>query len=212
MTKKRGLPPNSSRVPYPAYTPGQHLQQNEVPAQEGTFYQQSEQPATGSEEPQFHAEEEVSFNNAGYGYYLDEQPGMQGVQMTSIVDEVRGLAPRAENRARVIGVHPEPQSLGLDLPGSHLQPLQRQTPLCFLGNLSTTPDATMGRCHEDSVQRQPKSTEDQPTSTRDEVRALAPRVENRARVIGVHPEPQSLGLDPLGSHLQPLQRQPVRDG
>ena len=46
-------------------------------AQEGTFYQQSEHLATGSEQPQFRAEEQVSFNNAGYGYYLDEQPSMQ---------------------------------------------------------------------------------------------------------------------------------------
>ena len=39
LTKKRGLPPNPSLVPYLAYTPRQHFQQDEVPAQEGTFYQ-----------------------------------------------------------------------------------------------------------------------------------------------------------------------------
>ena len=58
MAKKRGLPPNPFPVPYPAYTPGQHLQQNEVSAQERTFYQESEQPVTSSEQPQFHAEEQ----------------------------------------------------------------------------------------------------------------------------------------------------------
>ena len=58
---------------------------------------------------------------------------------------MRALAPRAENRARVIGVHPEPHSLGLDSLGSHLQPFQCQPPLSILSDQHAANEASLRR-------------------------------------------------------------------